>query len=89
MSRRFHRVLTPAILIAGVCDLTAATLCVNREGTRGCLTSIGTAVNAAAPGDLILVEGGTYNEMVVIGKPITLLSMNPLSTAIDATGYAN
>ena len=39
----------------------------------------------------IIVEPGTYNEMVVITTPIDLMSENgmPLSTIINATGLAN
>lgn len=35
-------------------------------------TSIQAAINAAAPGDLILVEPGTYDELVIMWKPVKL-----------------
>lgn len=67
----------------------AATLCVNPGGRNGCLGSIGAAVNAASPGDLIQVAAGTYQEAVTIQKSLTLNGASPQSTIIDATGLSN
>jgi len=46
--------------------------------------SIQDAIDAAAPGDLILVEPGTYNEMVVMWKPVRLQGAGGGSTVINA-----
>ena len=48
------------------------------------------AINAAANGDVIEVEPGTYSEMIdFLGKSITVRSAsgNPNDTIIDGTGY--
>jgi len=89
MRKHPRQFLIPALLFTGVCSLTANTLCVNKAGTTGCSTTIGAAVAAASAGDTIIVEGGTYKEVVTIGKSLRLLSMNPENTVIDATGLAN
>lgn len=68
--------------------LHADTLCVNPSG-RGCYTTIGAAVAAASPGDVIRVARGTYHENVVIDKPLALLGQNSQNTVIDATGLLN
>jgi parallel beta-helix repeat protein len=41
------------------------------------------AVNASNSGDTIFVWNGTYNENIVIDKPLTLVGENPLNTIID------
>jgi parallel beta-helix repeat protein len=45
------------------------------------------AIDAANPGDTILVAGGTYNENVIVNKDnLTLLGENPTTTFIDSSG---
>src|SRR5579863_2202958 len=79
-----------AILAAGLsCAATAATLCVNPGGTKGCYSTIGAAVSAASPNDTISVAAGTYKEDVVIGKALSLVGANQHNTIIDATGLSN
>ncbi len=46
--------------------------------------SIQAVIDAAAPGDLILVEPGTYRELVVMHKPVRLQGWGAGSTLIDA-----
>jgi hypothetical protein len=89
MLQHLHRVFIPALFTTGVCSLTASTLCVNPGGTGGCSSTIGAAITAASPGDIIIVEGGTYKETVVIDKSLRLLSTDPANTVIDATGLTN
>jgi hypothetical protein len=63
-------VLFPVLSI--VFAASAATLCVNPGGKAGCTSSIGAAVAAAAPGDIIQVAEGTYKEDVLITKSLSL-----------------
>ena len=46
--------------------------------------SIQDAINAANPNDLILVEPGSYNEMVIMWKPVQLQGWGEGSTFINA-----
>lgn len=77
-----------ALIGCGALAANAATLCVNPGGTSGCQTTITAAVNAAAPGDTVLIAPGTYTEDVVIKQPISLIGASP-ATIIDASGQPN
>ncbi len=44
------------------------------------------AVNAAQPGDTVYVYNGTYNEHVIINKPLNLVGASRDNTTIDAGG---
>ena len=76
MSIRSRWILPAALLIVlpliGTRTLSAASVCVNPQGTHGCFTSINAAIAAAAPGDVIRIAGGRYAENVVVDKPVTL-----------------
>ena len=45
------------------------------------------AVDAAKPGDLILVDAGTYNELVIMWKPVRLQGVGAGSVLINAAKY--
>ncbi|MEI8169064.1 MAG: Ig-like domain-containing protein [Rhodoferax sp.] len=49
--------------------------------------SIQTAIDAATPGDLILVDAGTYNELVVMWKPVRLQGVGAASVIVNAAKY--
>jgi len=68
---------------------SAATLCVTPDGKHGCKSTIGAAVSAAAPGDVIQVWPGIYNEQVTIKQSLSLISLTPLAAVIDATNLSN
>lgn len=85
-----RRFLTlPSLLILVCSSVQASERCVDASGKGGCSTTIGAAVAAAAPNDVIRVASGSYHEDVVIGKPLSLLGQSPENTIIDATGLLN
>jgi parallel beta-helix repeat protein len=81
--------LALAALVAAASLSPAATLCVNPHKNSGCYATIGAAVAAASPGDVIEVTRGTYKEQVTITESLSLVSLDPLHTVIDATGLSN
>lgn len=60
---------TVAVIWGGGANAAADTLTVGPSGTY---STIGLAVVAADPGDIIEVEDGTYNEVVTINKALTI-----------------
>jgi len=46
--------------------------------------AIQAAIDAASPGDLIMIPAGTYYEMLVMWKPVRLQGVGAASTIIDA-----
>ena len=90
IGKRFA-ILSVVTLLVSLMSLTAspftalaATGCVNTDGSNGCFTSIQTAVDAATDGSSIMVDAGTYPEMVSISKPLQLIANGDVT--IDATG---
>jgi len=49
--------------------------------------SIQSAIDAAAPGDLIIVNPGIYSELLLIWKPVRLQGVGAVSTIIDANAH--
>ncbi len=45
------------------------------------------AVDLAKPGDLIMVDAGTYNELVIMSKPVRLQGVGAASVIINAAKY--
>jgi hypothetical protein len=88
-SRSCWLVAIAALAFLSASSLSAATLCVNKDKKSGCYTTIGAAVAAASPGDVIQVTGGTYAEMVTITESISLVAFDGDHPVIDATGLAN
>ena len=72
-----------------VLSASAATLCVHSGGSHGCSSTIGAAVAAASPGDVIQVSPGVYKEQVMITKSLSLISISPHGAIIDAANLAN
>jgi hypothetical protein len=56
----------------------------NTPLTQNGVGAIQSAIDAAAPGDLIMVPAGTYYEMVVMWKPVRLQGVGAASSIIDA-----
>jgi hypothetical protein len=49
--------------------------------------SIQAAVDLANPGDLILVDAGTYNELVIMYKPVRLQGVGAAAVIVNAAKY--
>ncbi|MBI3562981.1 MAG: choice-of-anchor D domain-containing protein [Gammaproteobacteria bacterium] len=47
------------------------------------------AIDAAAPGDLIILDAGNYPELVIMWKPVRLQGVGAASVIINATKYPN
>ena len=46
--------------------------------------TIQTAIDAASPGDMIIVPPGIYNEMLIMWKPVRLQGVGAASSIVDA-----
>jgi hypothetical protein len=57
------------------------------QGANG--DTIQAAIEAAAPGELILVDAGTYNELLIMWKPVRLQGVGASSVIINAAKYPN
>jgi len=58
---------------------------VNGENAAG--NALQLAINAAAPGDLVIVGPGTYHENVLMWKPVRLQGVGPGATTINADAH--
>jgi parallel beta-helix repeat protein len=85
----FRVFLIITLPVLGCFTLGAADLCVSPSGNGGCYTTIGAAVQAAAPLDVIRVGHGVYHENVIVSKSLSLLGERAQNTTIDATGLLN
>lgn len=65
----------------------ATTHCVNPGGTGGCYARINGAIAGAQPSDTIRIAPGTFKEVVLITKPLSLVGEN--GAIIDAAGLSN
>jgi large repetitive protein len=65
----------------------APLLVTKRSGFAGSYSTIQSAIDAAAPGSLILVDADTYNELVVMWKPVQLQGVGAESVIINAAKY--
>lgn len=90
-----HPVRRRVLMVAAFCAFTAAslasaaTLCVQKQGQFGCQKTISAAVSAAAPGDVIYVWPGVYQEQVTVTRSLSLVAASGSHTVIDATGLSN
>ena len=81
----FLVILTSCLMTAGSAAATAISVN-NSTGPVADFTSIRTAINAAHPGDEIIVKSGTYVENITVNKNLTIVSEsgNPSNTIIQA-----
>jgi large repetitive protein len=59
----------------------------NSVTTGGSSTVVQDAIDAATPGDLIILDAGVYNELVVMYKPVRLQGVGAASVIINAAKY--
>ena len=57
------------------------------EGPNAQNNAIQSKLDSAAPGDLIIVKPGTYNEMLVMWKPVQLQGVGAASVTINANTH--
>ncbi len=67
--------------------LTLETKSPTRVISTGSGGNIQAALDAAAPGDLIILDAGTYNELAIMSKPVRLQGVGAPSVLINATKY--
>ncbi len=80
-------VFTAGAALIGLCaSANATSFCVNPTASSGCMKTIGAAVSAASPNDVINVAPGIYKESVKIGMPLSLIGADATTVVIDATG---
>jgi hypothetical protein len=77
---------------AGVQSIDTVTVTIDRPRTPSPARvtgggSIQAAIDAAQPGDLVLIDAGTYNELVVMWKPVRLQGVGAGSVLINAAKF--
>jgi hypothetical protein len=65
-------------------DTVTVTVGGKKPTVLGAGQTIQSAIDTAAPGDMIIVPAGVYNEMVIMWKPVRLQGVGAASTIIDA-----
>jgi parallel beta-helix repeat protein len=80
LASAFYTTLTTVPL-----NVKAATLFVGGSGP-GNFTTIQGALDASFPGDFVFVYDGTYEENILISKPLSLIGENKDTTIVDGRG---
>jgi hypothetical protein len=80
MLMRIHHAVLSLAICSGL--VHAADFVVGPPGTGAPFSTIGAAVDAASPGDRVIVRPGVYSEHVVVSKPIELIGSGSSMTVI-------
>lgn len=81
-----HSLFLAALVPLLATSAPAATLCVNVGGTGGCFSEIQAAVDAAANGDTITIDAGTFDGADIPDRrKLTLAGAGSASTFIEGT----
>ncbi len=68
-------------------SIDAVTVTIGGKAPTYVTGTIQSAIDAAAPGDLIMVPAGVYNEMLLMWKPVRLQGVAAASTIINANAH--
>ena len=82
--RNGHSTVDSAIVTIGG---PAPLLVTKRSGFAGSFGTIQSAIDTATPGALILVDAGSYPELVVMWKPVQLQGVGAESVIVNAAKY--
>jgi hypothetical protein len=82
--------LAATLQVVFIQPLSAATLCVNQDGSKGCHAYIQSALDMAVSGDTVQIGPGTYYEVITIptSKALTIRGAGRGKTILDGTSRA-
>ncbi len=83
-ANRQQSVDTVTITVGGKTPTVLPATAANQPGTTSGPGALQKAIDAAQPGDMIIVPPGTYKEMLIMWKPVRLQGVGAASSVIDA-----
>jgi hypothetical protein len=75
---------TVTVTVGGKPPIHANTKTGTATGSGGIYATIQGAIDGASPGDLVIVDPGVYNELVLMWKPVRLQGVGAASSVINA-----
>ncbi|MGA7076741.1 MAG: right-handed parallel beta-helix repeat-containing protein, partial [Halobacteriota archaeon] len=80
----FASCLLLALLLIGAAQPSLTNAAEINVGNGGTYNTVAQAIDAAHPGDIIVLGPGTYNENLVVNKPLTIVGNGSATTIIQA-----